>query len=146
MPAGSSIFVPSYALHHTAAHYSDPSTYNPSRYLHLPNKLATHFAASPDFENRDHYTYEAGRRICVGMHLAERTQWMMMARLLWGFRIEPAVDEFGGEIPLDTDGYTDSLSYEPLLFKLRIVPRSEGHTGVIEREFEDVRGYLGEWE
>ncbi|KAF1962487.1 cytochrome P450 [Byssothecium circinans] len=146
IPAGSTVLIPSYALNHTSAHYSGPSTYNPSHYLHLPNKLATHFAASPDYSNRDHYTYGAGRRICVGIHLAERTQWMIMARVLWGFIISPAVDGSGNEIELDIDAYTTGLSYEPLPFKLMIVPRSEEHAELIWKEFKDVDAYLREWE
>ncbi|KAF2113642.1 cytochrome P450 [Lophiotrema nucula] len=100
IPKNSMIMIPPYALHRTI--YSDGDVYNPDRYLDRP-RLANDYAGSPDYENRDHYTYGAGRRICVGIHLAERTQWRMTARILWGFNILPGLDENRDEVELPTN-------------------------------------------
>ena len=139
------MFCPAYSLQHDAKLYPDPYTYNPDRYLDRP-LLATSYAGSPDYENRDHYAYGAGRRICVGIHLAERTQWRITARLLWAFDIKPALDEEGREIELDTDAYEDGLLIAPKEFKVRFVPRSKKHIEVIHRDFETVEGFLKKWE
>jgi cytochrome P450 len=135
--------IPQWALHHT--HYENPSTYNPDRYLKHPG-LATEYAASSDYENRDHYTYGAGRRICAGIHLAERTQWRMLASVLWAFKIEHAVDEEGKSIEIDTEAYEEKLITGPKPFLVRFTPRSEAHVRVIERELENVGGLLKNWE
>lgn len=136
--------IPGWALSHS--HYKNPDVYNPDRYLNHPG-LATEYAASMDFQNRDHYTYGAGRRICAGIHLAERTQWRMLARLLWAFRIEHAIDEVTGEkIEIDTEAYEEKLITGPKPFKVRFVPRSKEHVRVIERELQSVSGLLKKWE
>jgi cytochrome P450 len=136
--------IPSWA--HSHSHYENPESYNPDRYLNHPG-LATEYAASSDYENRDHYTYGAGRRICAGIHLAERTQWRILARLLWAFRIEHAIDERTGEkIEIDTEAYEEKLITGPKPFKVRFVPRDRRHVEVIERELEAAGGLLRKWE
>jgi cytochrome P450 len=136
--------IPSWALSHT--HYTNPSSYNPDRYLAHPG-LATEYAASSDYSNRDHYTYGAGRRICAGIHLAERTQWRILVRLLWAFRIEHVVDEKTGErVEIDTEAYEEKLITGPKPFRVRFVPRSKRHVEVVERELKGAGGLLKEWE
>lgn len=105
IPKDARVVIAAQPLHET--YYADPSVYNPARYINHP-KLANQYANSPDYENRDHYAYGAGRRICVGIPLAERVQWSILARVLWGFRIEE------GDVELDTDAYTDGRMCAPL--------------------------------
>lgn len=125
--------------------YEEGDTYNPDRYLNHP-RLAMDYAASSDYEKRDHYAYGAGRRICAGIHLAERTQWRIFAKLLWAFTIEPGVDERTGEVvELDTEAYDDNFAPWPIPFKLNFVPRSQKHVEIIQKEFQDVRPYLESW-
>ncbi|KAF2182292.1 cytochrome P450 [Zopfia rhizophila CBS 207.26] len=141
IPKDSIIFVPSYALHHTE--YDDPETYNPDRYLKHP-KLAMDYAGN---RNPHHYAYGAGRRICVGIHLAERTQWRITAKLLWAFNIEPAVDEVTGEVvELDLNSYSEGLLHQPMPYRVKITPRSDKHAEVIRKDFEGVEDFLRKWE
>ena len=136
--------IPHWSLHHSQ--YDDPDTYNPDRYLDHPG-LASEYAASQDYENRDHYAYGAGRRICPGIHLAERTQFRMLAAILWTFHIEKAVDETtGNEIPIDIEAFEDKLIAGPKPFKVRFTPRSSKHIEIIKREAERVNGLLRQWE
>jgi hypothetical protein len=144
-PTDSSVFCPAYNIHFNSELYPDPHVYNPDRYLDRPLP-AMSYAGSPDYEKRDHYSYGAGRRICVGIHLAERTQWRLTARLLWAYSIKPEVDEKGNELEVDTDAYEDGLLVCPKPFKVRFVPRSEKHVEVIERDFESAKDYLRTWE
>jgi cytochrome P450 len=136
--------IPGWALSHSQ--YENPDAYNPDRYLNHPG-LATEYASSSDYEKRDHYTYGAGRRICPGIHLAERTQWRILARLLWAFRIEHAIDEHTGEkIEIDTEAYEEKLITGPKPFQVRFTPRSQQHVRVIEKELEAVSDLLRKWE
>jgi hypothetical protein len=137
--------IPPWSIHRLL--YEDGETYNPDRYLEHPH-LANQYAASGDIEKRDHYSYGAGRRICVGIHLAERTQWRMTAQLLWAFDILPGLDEDGNEIELRVDGdaFEGGLIHEPKPFKVRFVPRSQKHLEVIQKKFADCEGYLSQWE
>ena len=64
------------------------------------------YAALADVTKRDHFTFGGGRRICPGSWVAERSMFLNLARLLWGFNIKHAKDENGNIIPVDftTDG------------------------------------------
>lgn len=148
IPGGSSIIVPVYALNHDSKHTADPSTYNPDRFLSHAHKTAPELAASPNFEERDHYAYGTGRRMCVGIHMAERTQWRVIAQMLWAFRIERDIDETGAPIELDTSyaNYDDGFLHTPLDFRVRFVPRSPAHAELIRRTYGETEGFLRQWE
>lgn len=144
IPKDATIVIPHWALGHTPPYpgYEGPDVdeYNPDRYLEHKG-LADGYAASADFGKRDHYGYGAGRRICAGIQLAERTQWRMLARLLWAFRLEE-----DPEAPIDTEAFEDKLITGPKPFKCRFVPRSEKHVETIKREMERSREVLEKWE
>ncbi|KAL9622814.1 MAG: hypothetical protein Q9160_002933 [Pyrenula sp. 1 TL-2023] len=144
IPKDATIMIPFWALHHSQ--YDDPDTYNPDRYLNHPS-LASEYAASQDYQSRDHYSYGAGRRICAGIQLAERTQFRMLSTMLWAFRLEHATNEATGEeIPIDTEAFEDKLITGPKPFKVRFTPRSPKHVEVIKRELAKASGLLKEWE
>ncbi|KAH7120995.1 cytochrome P450 oxidoreductase-like protein [Dendryphion nanum] len=143
LPKDSTLVLPTWGVHHSPE-YSDPEVYNPDRYLSHP-KLAMDYAGSPDYENRDHYAYGVGRRICPGIHLAERTQWRALAKLLWAYEIKPAIED-GKEVDLNLDNYVEGLVHSAGEFKIRFVPRSEKHVEVMKRAFEDAKEELCKWE
>lgn len=70
--------------------YADPQTFNPSRYLNTPLPAADYINASNPYD-RDHFTYGAGRRVCPGVHVAERSLYINIVRTLWGFNLARAV-------------------------------------------------------
>lgn len=80
---------------------------------------AGEYAAHPDVEKRDHFSFGGGRRICPGLHIAERSIFLNLARLLWGFSIEHAKDENGNIIPVDftTAGLVPGALSNPNPFK-----------------------------
>jgi hypothetical protein len=143
IPKDATIFFPPHTLHAT---YDDPDTYNPDRFINH-TKLAMDYAGSADYEKRDHYGYGSGRRICVGIHLAERTQWRMTATMLWAFKIEPAIDEKTGKpIEVDLKAYTHGFLAQPLPFKARFTVRSEKHAETIRKSYKSVEAFLKKWE
>ncbi|KAK1991628.1 cytochrome P450 2D18 [Colletotrichum falcatum] len=148
IPAGSTIFAPSYALNHDPNSFFEPETYNPDRYLPVAHKLASELAASPNYGERDHYSYGVGRRLCVGVAMAERTQWRLLAGILWAFRIEPAIGEDGKVVEPDTSyaAYDDGFLSSPKEYRVRFVPRSEKHAEVVRREFSEIEGFLKQHE
>ncbi|KAF4813759.1 Cytochrome P450 monooxygenase yanC [Colletotrichum siamense] len=145
IPKDSTVFIATWALHHTDANYPSHDTFNPDRYLnHL--KLANDYAGSPEWINRDHYNYGAGRRICPGIHLAERNMWRIAAKLLWAFDFAEPLDPETGEVtPLGANAYNPGVLQAPLEFKARITPRSEAHVATIRREHTDAEGFLAQY-
>lgn len=91
-----------------------------------------------DYEARDHYGYGFGRRLCPGIHLAERSLFITFAKLLWGFEITPAKDSTGKDVVVDLDpvtGYTDGAIILPEKFDCNIKIRSEKKKETLLREF-----------
>lgn len=79
--------------------------------------------------------YGAGRRICPGMHLAERNMWRIAAKMLWAFEFSEPLDPMtGAVVPLDPHAYNPGILQAPLPFRVRITPRSEAHVAAIKRE------------
>jgi cytochrome P450 len=89
-----------WAIHHHEREFPDPDRFNPERFIN----------GSPDHRpfpgERGYMTFGWGRRVCSGQGLAEQGTFITVARLLWGFKIEKALDEKGDEIPVDIFDYT----------------------------------------
>lgn len=138
IPKGSTVILNVWGLQHDPDRYSDPGTFNPWRYKNHTS-LASTYAASSDYENRDHYAYGAGRRICPGIHLAERGMFIAFAKMLWAFEMsEPIHPQTGMPIPVDVDaetGYLDGFLSCPKNFKATIRVRSESRRQTILRDF-----------
>jgi cytochrome P450 len=138
LPRGTTIFINVWGLHHDEAVFSEPAKFNPSRYKGK-TRPAAEYAAAPDHTNRDHYIYGAGRRICPGIHLAEREMFVGTAKLVWAFEFQQKRDHQGRPIPIDTDpvsGYTEGFLVCPKDFACSIKPRSARRAETIVREFE----------
>ncbi|KAH7264569.1 cytochrome P450 [Fusarium solani] len=145
IPKDSTIFIPTWAIHHNENIYKDPETFDPDRYAQHP-RLANDYAGSPDWANRDHYNYGAGRRICPGIHLAERNMWRIASKLLWAFEFAEPTDPKTGEVMhLDPEAYNPGILQAPLPFKVSIKPRSEAHVATILREHEGSLEFLSQY-
>lgn len=75
------------------------------------------FSVTQNYEKRPHNTFGAGRRICPGSHVAERTLFVTMARLLWAFEFHPKRDAEGKVVPIDRNAMTPGLIVGPMPFE-----------------------------
>ncbi|TGJ86889.1 hypothetical protein E0Z10_g1858 [Xylaria hypoxylon] len=127
LPKGTTVFVNVWGLHHDETVNPDPDRFNPDRYEGR-TRPAAEYAASADYESRDHYTYGFGRRICPGIHLAERELFVGIAKLLWGFDFAPQIDAATGQpLPVDANpetGYSEGFLVCPKPFPCVVTPRS----------------------
>lgn len=146
IPKNSTVFMSVWAMHQNPKLYAEPEKFNPDRFLNHP-KLANEYAASPDYAGRDHFGYGAGRRICPGLHLAERNMWRITAKLLWAFNVLEPVDPMtGAVIPLNENAYTSCILVSPLPFKVRVVPRSNAHLATVRRDKAEALKIMSQWE
>ncbi|MCJ1346970.1 hypothetical protein MMC31_005190 [Peltigera leucophlebia] len=137
IPKGSTIFLNVWGFHHDPTRFPSPDVFDPDRYIGR-TLLASEYAASKDFEKRDHYSYGAGRRICPGIHLAERNLFLAMSKLLWPFSFAEKRDVQGRVIPVDVDaatGYLTGIHCSPKPFDCEIKPRSEARQETILKEY-----------
>lgn len=138
IPKGSTVILNVWGLHHDPARHPNPDVFDPERFAGR-TLLAPDYAASADYEKRDHYGYGSGRRICPGIHLAERNLFLAMAKLLWAFDFAEKRDAQGMVIPVDVDpktGYSDGFLHCPKPFVADIRVRSRGMRETIIKEFE----------
>lgn len=152
IPKDSTVFLPIWAVHHAEGQgYDESLKFNPDRYQDH-HKLANDYAGSADYAKRDksyapilllnltklahHYGYGAGRRMCPGVHLAERNQWRIVAKLLWAFEIQEPKDADGKTIPLDINDYSNGLLHAPNPYKVIFKPRSQQHVDTVNRMYK----------
>ncbi|CEF87210.1 hypothetical protein FGSG_11389 [Fusarium graminearum PH-1] len=123
IPKGAGVLNNVWGIHMDPERYPNPRQFNPERYLDDFQSLAD-AAANPDASKRDQFTFGAGRRICPGIHVAERSLFLGMSRILWAFNIEPALDEMGRPILPDPDKLTQGFVCMAEEFPAKITPRS----------------------
>lgn len=102
-----------------------PFAFNPDRFAGRTAPAST-YAASGDYAARDHYGYGAGRRLCPGIHLAERNLFVGVAKLLWAFTLS----EKAGADPVDVDpetGYSEGFLHcaKPFACEVRVRGENE---------------------
>lgn len=89
IPRGTQLTCNVWAMHRNPADFPDPAAVRPERYLGgRPGGLAFEYP-----NGRGHNAFGWGRRQCSGQPLAEQSVLMVLARLLWAFRVEPGLDE-----------------------------------------------------
>lgn len=124
IPKGATVVYNAWGVHMDPRRHDNPRAFNPSRYLHdLTNSMES--AQIPDVSQRDHFSFGAGRRVCQGMHVADRSLFLVIARLMWAFDISKAVDGDGNEIAPEQDDLVGGFLMQPRIFPVRITPRSE---------------------
>lgn len=84
-----------------------------------------------------------GRRVCTGQHVATNSLFINIARLLWAFNIEHAVDESGKQIEADPLGYTQGFNSGPLPFKARFVPRNAERRAAVDKAWASAEKDVG---
>ena len=141
IPKGAGVLNNVYAIHMDPSRHPDPRRFDPDRYKDDIQNAAD-AASNPDGTKRDHFTFGAGRRICQGMHVAERSLFLGMSRMLWGFDIKPAVDKSGKPIIPDTNLYTQGFVCMPEEFQASITPRSAERAEIIRKEWKEAEKEL----
>ncbi|KAH8600034.1 cytochrome P450 [Bisporella sp. PMI_857] len=143
IPKGAGVMWNVWAIHMDPKRHPNPRVFDPSRYAD-DFQTAAESASNPDPTKRDHFVFGAGRRACQGMHIAERSLFLAISRLLWAFNFEKARDEQGKEITPDISKLVEGLFVFPQRFPAVITPRSEKHAERVRREWKDAQAVLDE--
>ncbi|KAJ5667192.1 m-cresol methyl hydroxylase [Penicillium longicatenatum] len=132
LPRGPMVVINTWGLHMDPNQEHDPAAFIPERFANHPSLAPEYVPAK--WGNRDHYGYGVSRRICPGIHLAERNMLLAIAKLLWAFEFQPGD---AGE-PNDSDpvaGYQHGFLYCAKPYGCHPVVRSEVIRQTIESEF-----------
>ncbi|KXJ87807.1 cytochrome P450 [Microdochium bolleyi] len=133
IPKDSVVVLNWWAIHRNPELYEDPESFSPDRFLSKPLAAAEYININDPYE-RDHFAYGAGRRVCPGVHLAERSLFIVMARTLWGFNITKSTRADGSIIEPTTKMVPGFFS-SPEEFECDITVRSSAHEKVIRESF-----------
>lgn len=136
IPKGAGVMNNVWGVNMDPVRHPDPRRFDPDRYK--DDQLGLYdSAANPDASKRDNFTFGAGRRICQGIHVAERSLFLGMSRMLWAFNFEPATDDQGRPIVPNPDDLTQGFVCMPVEFPCKITPRSEARAAMVRKEWED---------
>jgi cytochrome P450 len=117
IPAQATIVVNAYAIHRDTQRYNDPEVFDPTRHMeYVQSSDSNRF--SQNVNDRPHLAFSTGRRVCVGIHLAERSLYMATACMLACYRFEGTAD-----IQHSKDGL--STTFAPLPYLARLTQRHE---------------------
>lgn len=101
--------------------------------------------ANADVSKRDHFVFGAGRRACQGMHIADRSMFFAMSRLLWAFDFRRAIDHVTRqEIIPDDSELTEGIFATPKPFPASIVPRSAHKAARVKEVWTEMLELLDE--
>ncbi|KAF2144960.1 uncharacterized protein K452DRAFT_356306 [Aplosporella prunicola CBS 121167] len=138
IPAGTGLILNTYAIHKDADVYPSPQDFLPERW---EGKLETAAEDSLGAKS-EHFAFGAGRRICPGQYLAERSLFLVMSHVLWAFEISKARDADGNEVPVDTNDLRPGAVATINPFRVTVKPRSEKKVALVRRIWEEEREAL----
>lgn len=126
VPAGANIITDVWALHMDPERNPNPGEFNPDRFENDPR---TEFeTVNGEATKRNNYVFGSGRRMCKGMHIAERSLFLTLSRIIWAFNISSPP---GKPLP-DADDIVGGLVVQPADFEAVIKPRSEMKASLVK--------------
>ncbi|OJD35711.1 cytochrome p450 [Diplodia corticola] len=144
IPKGAGVMMNIWAIHRDERRYERPEEFWPDRFDGDTVGIADSATLS-DVKKRDQFGFGAGRRICQGMHVAERSLLLGIARLMWGFDITPVIDKATGKPKLpEQDKLVGGLVMLPDKYEACIRPRSERHAEVMRAAWAESKQQLDE--
>ncbi|KAL9541409.1 hypothetical protein MBANPS3_009135 [Mucor bainieri] len=118
IPKGAMLISSMDSMHQSANNYSCPEKYSPERFM--DNLKTMHAAANGKLEERDHYAFGWGRRLCPGVQLAEAQIFNALIQVLARCSIE-ADDELG--LPNIDESCSGGVTSMPMPYKLKFLKR-----------------------
>ncbi|KAI1812661.1 cytochrome P450 [Poronia punctata] len=148
IPKNATVILNVWAIHNDPDRHSSPRQFNPMRYIN-DHQTSVDAANNPDVSRRDHFAFGAGRRRCQGMHIADRSLFLAISRLLWAFDFQKEVGADGlQELCPDMDDMADGIMMLPNPFPARITPRTLRKAEAVRDEWRTVSQMLddqGQW-
>lgn len=111
-----------FAIHNNPSRFPNPSQFQPERHLEYVQESQHNHKFSQVIEDRPHLGFSTGRRVCVGIHLAERKLFMAISMLLACFKIERISEDL-----IDVNAHKDihGVTWAIPHYKIQLVPRHD---------------------
>ncbi|RGP60202.1 hypothetical protein FSPOR_10791 [Fusarium sporotrichioides] len=134
IPKGARIHLNAWAIHRDPKRYPEPEKFIPERFEGDVTS-SQESAASPDVSKRDHFAFGAGRRICPGYHVADRSFAISIMRILWAFDITLKP---GTKLPLNPQDFPGEMPGNPGLdLPVVLTVRSPERRAMIQKAYKE---------
>ncbi|KAI0467745.1 cytochrome P450 [Xylaria cf. heliscus] len=144
IPANTTIILDVWGIHHDPDQFRSPEVFDPTRFLgHLSDSELSSDEKSTNPLGRQIWTFGAGRRVCPGQEMAQRSLLLTAAKIVWCFDIEAASLY---EIDTSIDGFHGDMLLGPKPFQARFRVRGEQRSRIIKSEWEKADAYLKAFE
>lgn len=118
----------------------NPRVFNPDRFL--GDNTSLYQSAVGDTKKRDNFVFGAGRRMCQGIHIAERSLFLGISRLAWAFTFDRPVDAQGKPVQYDIEDLEGGITVQPSPYRVLIKPRSSEKVKIIRNSVEECKELL----
>ncbi|KAF8151161.1 cytochrome P450 [Mycena galopus ATCC 62051] len=108
-------------------HYTDAD----DEYKGYTIRKGTSVISSLSVMHHNEEEFPNSTRKCPGQHMAVKTTWIAIFRVLWAFNIERRRDASGYPMKIDPEDCTSGLTIRPNEFPVNFVPRSAAHIQTI---------------
>ncbi|KAF2994211.1 hypothetical protein E8E14_000798 [Neopestalotiopsis sp. 37M] len=136
IPKGSRLHINAWAIQHDPSRHEHPDAFWPERYAD-DHATAQQSINSPNVADRDHFAFGSGRRICPGVHVAERSLSLSIMRILWSFNVVVAPR---AKLPLNPMDFPGAMFGNPgPQLPACLVVRSAEKKKLIEKNWEEER-------
>jgi hypothetical protein len=113
----------------------DPRKYDPMRFIH-DSQTEFQSATNADENQRQNWIFGTGRRMCQGMHIAERSLFLATARIVWAFNINKPIGADGKPIVPDIEDLVGGTTVQPNDFRIDMTPRSGKKADMIRQAWK----------
>ena len=138
IPKGAGVLPNVYTIHMDPQRHAEPRRFNPDRFEHDEQSLFD-FVTNPDPTKRGTFTFGSGRRVCQGVHVTERSLFLAISRILWGFDILPAKDDSGNDILPDSSKVTQGFVCMPEPYRATVRPRSAEKSALVRKFWDEAQ-------
>lgn len=114
LPGGTCVHPVQWSIHREESLYPDPESFRPERWLDA--NWPTYKEPLDKFPNLQNFSaFGFGRRICPGMHIAERSLYILIARIAWSADIRAKKDSKGQDVLPPTYDYVTGFNVSLIL-------------------------------
>lgn len=131
IPAGTNIHPNQWAIHRDEALYPDPDSFRPERWIEP--EWPTYREPLETFPNIQHFSsFGFGRRICPGMHIAERSLYLLTARVAWACDWTKARLANGEPMAYPEYDYVEGFNVQPRHFPFELNVRDDKRWAIVK--------------
>ncbi|KAK5093532.1 hypothetical protein LTR24_004243 [Lithohypha guttulata] len=135
LSAGSNVHPVQWTIHREPLRYPDPDSFRPERWLEKEwptyREPLTHY---PNLQNFSAFGF--GRRICPGLNIAERSLYILIARIAWCCDIFQRQSSNGEALVPPSYDYTTGFNVQPKPFAFDLTARPDRRE-ILEAQYEE---------